>query len=262
MTGIIIRKRTIGIFLTLMGLVAYFNSFTVPFHYDDFHFLKEQIIIKSFPLYLDWVTRDYAAIITNRAFLLFTFYLNYMAGGLDTFGYHLVNLALHIATAFLFYLLLVRYIDNREGDRYHVTAILAALFFVVHPINTESVTYISSRSSELSTLCMLGTMLLFFRATEKGFSLLPYLFSVVCFALGLASKQSAIVAPALLVLFDYYFISGKDKTFPSRIKFHLPYWGIMAAGAVYYAGTISRPEMYDRPWTTHLLTEIDRKRVV
>jgi len=256
MAEIIIRKRTVGIFLTLIGLVAYFNSFSVPFHYDDFHFLKEQIIIKSFPLYLDWLTENYAAIITNRAFLLFTFYLNYLIGGLDTFGYHLVNLALHIATAFLFYLLLARYVDNKEGDRYHAMAILAALFFVVHPINTESVTYISSRSSELSTLCMLGTMLLFFRATEKGFSLLPYLFSIVCFALGLAAKQSAIVAPALLVLFDYYFVSGKDKTFPSRIKFHLPYWGIMAAGSIYYAGIISHPEMYDRPWTTHVLTEI------
>src|SRR3990172_7184379 len=104
MHSIVIRKRTVFIFLTLTGLLAYVNSFSVPFHYDDFHFLKEQVIIKSFPLYLDWITGNYASIITSRALLLFTFYLNYLAGGLDTFGYHLVNLGIHIAVAFLFYL--------------------------------------------------------------------------------------------------------------------------------------------------------------
>jgi tetratricopeptide (TPR) repeat protein len=256
MHSTVIRKRTVLLFLTLTGLLAYLNSFSVPFHYDDFHFLKEQLIIKSFPRYLDWITGNYAAIITSRAFLLFTFYLNYVAGGLDTFGYHLVNLGIHVTTAFAFYLLLARYVDKNEDDQYHVTAILSALFFVVHPINTESVTYISSRSSELSTLLMLGTMLLFFRSTDKEFSLPPYGFSILCFFLGLASKESAIVLPALLILFDYYFIVRKDQHFLSRIKFHLPFWTIMTAGFLYYAGSIAHPEMYDRPWPTHLLTEI------
>ncbi len=255
MHSIVIRKRTVFIFLTLTGLLAYLNSLSVPFHYDDFHFLKEQIFVKSFPLYLDWLTSNYGAIITSRAFLLFTFYLNYMAGGLDTFGYHLVNLGIHITVAFMFYLLIARYVDNKDEDRYHVMAILAALFFVVHPINTESVTYLSSRSSELSTLLMLGTMLLFFRATEKGFSLLPYGFSIVLFVLGLASKESAIVTPALLILFDYYFVAGKDGKTLSKIKYHLPFWAMMAAGFAFYAGSITHPEMWDRPWTMHLLTE-------
>jgi tetratricopeptide (TPR) repeat protein len=256
MAEIIIRKRTVGIFLTLAGLFAYLNSFSVPFHYDDFHFLKERILIKSFPLFLDWITGNYSVIVTSRAFLLFTFYLNYMMNGLDTFGYHIVNLGIHIATAFAFYLLLVRYVDNQEHDRYHMKSIVAALLFLLHPINTESVTYISSRSSELSTLLMLGTMLLFFKATEKEFSILPYVFSVVFFILGLASKESAIVTPALLVLFDYYFVSRKDTGKLSRIKFHLPFWVITVTGFVYYAGYVFHPEMYDRPWLTHLLTEI------
>ena len=122
MHSTVIRKRTVLLFLTLTGLLAYLNSFSVPFHYDDFHFLKEQLIIKSLPLYLDWITGHFAAVITNRAFLLFTFYLNYMVGGLDTFGYHLVNLSIHIAVAFTFYLLIARYVDNKDDDRYHTIA--------------------------------------------------------------------------------------------------------------------------------------------
>jgi hypothetical protein len=103
---------------------------------------------------------------------------------------------------------------------------------------------------------MLGAMLFFFRATEKQFSLFPYTFSIVLFFLGLASKESAVVLPALLILFDYYFIAWKDRTLLSRIKYHLPFWTIMAAGFVYNVGRIAHPEMYDRPWLTHLLTEI------
>jgi len=186
-------------------LLAYFNSFSVPFHYDDISFLRENLVIKSFQLFLTWITESYSRIITGRAFLLFTFYLNYVINGLDTFGYHLVNLFIHISTAFLFYLLLSKYVYNKTymtviptqvgiqnekqkngfplkdcgNDEEEVfseqnviarndnsgVAILAATLFLLHPINTESVTYISSRSSVLSAFFILASILAFFRAT-------------------------------------------------------------------------------------------------
>ncbi|MDO9288473.1 MAG: hypothetical protein Q7T83_06745, partial [Thermodesulfovibrionales bacterium] len=112
MSRITIRKRTVFIFLTLIGLLAYFNSFGVPFHYDDISFLREKAIIKSSALFSQWIKEDYSRIISGRAFLLFTFFLNYVINGLDTFGYHIVNLLIHISTAFLFYLLLAGYVDR------------------------------------------------------------------------------------------------------------------------------------------------------
>jgi len=315
---IIVRKRTVLIFFTLIGLLAYFNSFSVPFHYDDISFLREKTVIKSFQLFSDWIKEDFSRIITGRAFLLFTFYLNYMVNELDTFGYHLVNLFIHISTAFLVYLLIARYADNltsppfnspltkggHRGVGYSIKSLLAASLFLLHPINTESVTYISSRSSELSAFFILASMLCFFRATfykqsinnspspspqspplkgesnalscpplklrggrgsydegEEGFigrKLCAgyYTLSILFFILGLSTKESAIVTPALILLFDFYFISGNRKDFKSRLKYHLPFWIIIAAGFFYYAGYITSPAMYRRPWLMHIFTEL------
>jgi tetratricopeptide (TPR) repeat protein len=350
-----IRKRTVFIFLTLIGLLAYFNSFGVPFHYDDISFLREKTIIKSFQLFSDWITEDYSRIITERAFLLFTFYLNYVINGLDTFGYHIVNLLIHISTAFLFYLLISRYVYNEktvskrdangnviptkvgiqkeelkngfpppittfEGmlkncgndgkrellghDSIKIVPILAASIFLLHPIATESVTYISSRSSVLSAFFMLASMLCFFRATQvegtegvvnssfpdsilrscrrteasnkgTGFPLswerrldsrlhgndtktrlIFYLLSILFFILGLSTKESAIVTPLLILLFDLYFISDNGKDFRSRLKYHLPFWLLIFAGSFYYLRYITNPAMSDRLWQTHILTEL------
>lgn len=239
----------------MIGLAAYSNSFRVPFQYDDFHFLREQLTIKSFPLFFDWLAHNPAALIGGRAFLLFTFSLNYAINGLDTFGYHAVNLSIHISTAFLFYLLLRTYVDKGEDDHSHVLSILAATLFLIHPIASETVTYISSRSSGLSTFFVLASMLLFFRATVNRFHLIIYLVAICFFLLGLATKEVAIVTPVLLIAFDLYFISDREVKFRTRIKYHLPYWGLIAAGAFTYARYISQAEMFDRSWLTHLLTE-------
>lgn len=258
---ITLRKRTIFIFLLLIGLLAYFNSFSVPFHYDDVPYIKENIDIKSSQLFSKWVGNGYSKIITDRVFLLFTFYLNYTINGLDTFGYHIVNLLIHISTAFLFYLLIAKYVD-RENITTNPPGIsfkggIAASIFLLHPINTESVTYISSRSSVLSAFFILASMLCFFRATKDKFKIPSYLFSILFLILGLSSKESAIVIPALILLFDIYFVSNKERSFKARLKYHLPFWIIIAAGFIYfYSGYITGTVMRMRPWTTHILTEI------
>ncbi len=321
---IIIRKRTIFIFLTLIGLLAYYNSFSAPFHYDDISFLRENTSIKSWQFFSSWIKESYSRIITGRAFLLFTFYLNYVVNGLDTFGYHIVNLFVHISTAFLFYLLIAKYVYPRTPIEGETNApqppfitppspsylkrgrlegvlsgggeggvmfaspvpILAASLFLLHPINTESVTYISSRSSELSAFFILAAMLCFFRATQKNIGrsqemlnqvqhdsykpslnvtlnlfqglnrLFIYLLSILFFILGLSTKEAAIVTPLLIGLFDLYFVSANRKNFLSRIKYHLPFWGITLAVAFYYLGHITHPAMHGRPWLTHILTEL------
>lgn len=239
-----------------MGLAAYCNSFRVPFQYDDFHFLREQINIKSFPLLLDLISQNYSGITGSRAFLLFTFYLNYAISGLDTFGYHITNLFIHIASAMLFYSLLSTYVDAEKDDQYHARSILAATLFLVHPIAVESVTYISSRSSGLSAFFILSTMLLFFKATRGTFRPMLYLLSILCFLLGLATKEAALVTPVLMLLFDLYFPSDHEGTIRARIKYHLLFWAIIAVGAFgFIRQVIVHPEMHDRPWLVHLLTE-------
>jgi tetratricopeptide (TPR) repeat protein len=241
----------------MTGLIAYSNSFGVPFHYDDIHFLREQILIKSFPLFLDWITHHVSVIITSRAFLLFTFYVNYLISGLDTFGYHIVNVLIHISTAFLFYLLLSTYIDNKQDGSYPIKAILASTLFLLHPIATESVTYISSRSSALSAFFILASMLLFFKSTRNTFHFTAYLLSIACFVFGLATKEAAVVTPVLILLFDVYFVSDKKNISMSRLAYYIPFLGVIGAGLSYYVATfIAHPTLQGRGWTVHILTEL------
>ncbi len=257
MNPIVIRTRTVFIFLSLIGLLIYLNSFDVPFHYDDFHYLQENLQIKSFKTLWDRLSEDYSSVFTGRPFLLFTFFLNYKLGGLDTFGYHLLNLLIHIINAFLLYLLFFRYGETDKGKGYSLRYLLASVLFLIHPINTESVTYISSRSSELSAFFMLASMLCFFRATENKFHLGFYTMSVVFFILGLSTKETAIVTPALIILVDYFFISKGSRNLLSRLKYYLPYLLLLGALSVLYMHYITAPSSgARRPWPVHIFTEV------
>ena len=330
-----VRNRTIFIFFCLIGLLAYLNSFNVPFHYDDIYYLKENIQVKSFSRFWNWLSEDYSRIFTGRPLLLFTFFLNYKFGGIDTFGYHLLNLLIHIANAFLIYLILFKYADTdnppipplEKGGQggfkkdYSLKYALAAVLFLIHPLNTESVTYISSRSSVLSAFFVLAAMLCFFRATfyrhpinnfpspspqsppikggeTKGVTPIEggdikvvssplwkitqkfpsplvgegrgeggfmgrkfhagyYTLSIFFFILGLSTKEAAIVLPALLILFDYFFISKNSRNLLSRIKYYLPYLVLISALSILYMHYITSPsEGGWRPWPVHILTEI------
>jgi tetratricopeptide (TPR) repeat protein len=246
--------RTAFILLTLLGVLAYANSLTVPFHYDDIHFLRENSLIKSLPLFFHSLGDNYSQLITGRMFLLFTFYLNYLFSGLDTFSYHLVNLFLHIATAFLFYLLCSWYVGRPDDKQLKIKCVFAAALFLLHPIATESVTYLSSRSSVLSTFCILAALFAFFKGTVGKFRVVPYAFSLLFFCFGLSAKESAIVTPALMLLFDLSFITDR-KPFSSRVKYYVPFLGILLAASFFYAKYLVHPEVSDRAWTTHVLTE-------
>jgi tetratricopeptide (TPR) repeat protein len=256
MSSIPVRTRTIFIFLFLTGLLVYVNSLEVPFHFDDIYYLKENVQIKSLATFHRWLSEDYSRLFTARPLLLFTFSINYLIGGLDTFGYHLLNVLIHIMNAFLLYVLFARYADPDSRTGYSLQYVLAAVIFLIHPINTESVTYLSSRSSVLSTFFVLASMLSFFRATEKEhFRLHYYLLSFLFFMMGLFSKEAAIILPPLLILFDYFFLSRSGQIFRSRLKYHVPYILLTFVLFLVYLSYVTKPEA-DRPWSTHIPTEL------
>jgi len=256
MWSISVRTRTVFILLFLIGLLVYVNSLEVPFHFDDIYYLKENLQIKSFSTFQRWLTESYSGFFTNRPVLLFTFLLNYSIGGLDTFGYHFFNVLVHILNAFFFYVLFARYADPDSRTGYSIPYVLAAIIFLIHPVNTESVTYISSRSSVLSTFFVLASMLSFFRATEMRLRLPLYLLSILFFLTGLFTKEAAIVLPALLMLFDYFFVSNSGRGLKARLKYHVPFFLLTLALSLVYLSYLTRPEA-DRPWATHIPTELN-----
>ncbi|HYR83022.1 MAG TPA: tetratricopeptide repeat protein [Terriglobia bacterium] len=165
-------KVTVG--LALAGILLFGASFNDPFHFDDTLITGDSNVTNPArwshffnPLYL-------------RQFTFFSFYLNHLVGGVDPAGYHLVNVALHIANAVLLFFLLGRFFERW-------IAIAAAAVFLVHPIQTEPVLYVYQRSILLACFfSLLGLIALVERR---------HWLAVLFFFLAFEGKESAIAVP-------------------------------------------------------------------
>ena len=166
--------------LILGGVLLFGASLTHPFHFDDALITHDSNVTNPArwphffnPLYL-------------RQLTFFTFYLNHLLGGLNAAGYHVVNVAIHIANAVLLFLLLRRFVEQW-------IAIAAAAVFLVHPIQTEPVLYVYQRSILLACFfSLLGLIAL----AERRIG-----WAVLAFVLAFESKESALAVPLGVALF-------------------------------------------------------------
>ena len=186
-----------------VAVVATFaNVFGNSWHYDDLHAITQNPHLQSLQdplrLLLDptQFSRD-ADKAMFRPLLLVSFALNFAWSGLETWSWHLVNLGLHLACTLVLWQIL------RDLGRPPAHALWGALLFALHPLATEPVNYISSRSESLAALFVLGAFCLHLRATEAG-GRQDWRWragSVLAFALGVMTKSVAITTPALLLAF-------------------------------------------------------------
>ena len=168
---------------------------------------------------------------------------NYVAGGMNPWGYHLVSLLVHAANAILFYLVARRLLAAaRDGGRQtaHREALLvagaaaAALVFALHPLRVESVAWITERRDVLSGLFFLAAILAYLRGVEAGERLEPRwrTYSLLLFTAGLLSKASVMTLPAVLVLLDVYPLRRNAFTWRRLVVEKAGYWALALAGAV------------------------------
>jgi Flp pilus assembly protein TadD len=172
-----------------------------------------------------------------------TFSANYAAGGLDPWGYHLVNLLLHSANALVFYLVARRLLaaahsGGQQAGRDETIilwgAAAATLIFAVHPLRVESVAWITERRDVLSGLFFLLAVLAYLKAAEAGGGAEWRWrgLSLAFFAGGLLCKSSIMVLPAVLVLLDHYPLRRGTPTWRRLVVEKAGYWALGAAGAV------------------------------
>jgi tetratricopeptide (TPR) repeat protein len=175
------RFRCQATALALLVLVAYTNSLESSFHFDDFAiFTTPQVVSPGF----GWSLFRLAI---TRPLTYLTFHWNYLAGGQNPGAYHFVNLLLHAANSVLLLAIARRYLTP-------IAAFSVAAIFALHPLQTESVTYVFSRSTLLST--HLALWVLWFHGRGR------YLAATVLFALSLLAKEETIALPAFLLLLD------------------------------------------------------------
>jgi tetratricopeptide (TPR) repeat protein len=150
----------------------------------------------------------------------FSFALNYRLHGSDVVGYHIVNLAIHLINALLVYglvLLLFRTPRLRGSFLLHHArpiALLSALLFVSHPVQTQAVTYIAQRFASLATLFFLAGTITYVASRLASLSsarlrpLAWYGLSLVFSVLAMKTKEIAFTLPLLIALSEFLFFEG------------------------------------------------------
>ena len=162
----------------------------------------------------------------NRPVVMFTLALNYAVGGLDVRGYHLVNLVVHLLAGLTLFGVIRRVaglpqFNQRAGRRGSLIALATALIWVVHPLQTESVTYIVQRAESLMGLFYLLTLYCVVRGATSARSAPWYACAVLACALGMGSKPVMITAPFVALLFDRAFLAGSfAELFRSRWRLY------------------------------------------
>ncbi len=178
---------------------VYWPAIHGPFLLDDTHLTYMLPNAASIP-FEAWVRQ-------LRPLLMFTFWLNYQeAGAQDTFGYHAWNVFLHFFNAIFVFLAIRKVLSwaGVEETRARILSFFAAGLFLLHPVQTESVSYVASRSETLSVFFVLAALVVFLYRSGATVSIPRILALLALFAAAALSKEHTAVLPALFILTDFY----------------------------------------------------------
>jgi protein O-mannosyl-transferase len=201
--------------LTLVGIVAYSNSLTVPFSFDDTKNILAKPAISNFS-----TTGSLPLLRTSRAVVDLTFLGNLRLHGWTPLGFHLVNLAIHLGTGLLVFALVSMigqtpfWAGRGDAKRFRLIAFFTALLFVAHPLQTQAVTYVVQRYTSFATLCYLASVICYCRGRLTGLSRRHgraawwYGGAFVLAVLAMRSKEIAYTLPFAIILFEFCFFSG------------------------------------------------------
>ncbi|HIE43639.1 MAG TPA: tetratricopeptide repeat protein [Candidatus Omnitrophica bacterium] len=189
--------------IVLLGFVVYSNSINGEFIWDDHILIKENNYIKDPSNLYRIFTEDIGSGSGRRygyyrPLYILTFAMNYSLGGLNVQSYHLTNIVLHILVALCVYWL----VTTIFGDR--LLSLLTGILFVVHPVSTEVVTYISGRDNSLVALFMLlcfVSYILLLHVERRSL----YTVMIVSCILALLSRENALILLPLLLAYHYTF---------------------------------------------------------
>ncbi|MFH1905457.1 MAG: tetratricopeptide repeat protein [bacterium] len=197
------NNRKYILILILAGIAAYLTSFQNSFVWDDIGLISINPYIKSWKHIGDIFTsflynKTGEGGIFYRPIVSLSFLIDYSIWKENPVGYHLTNLLLHILNTILLYRIILYMF--KEGK----IAFFTALLFLVHPIHTEAVTYISGRADPIVTLFMLSSLLLFITYAPKN-KFWGMFCAIAFYILALLTKAYAIVFILLLGTYGFCF---------------------------------------------------------
>ena len=224
-----LKKTLLLLVLAVTLFLIYANGLNTPFQSDDERHVFLNLEIDNPAYYLNPEKLTSTAL-QYRQISLLTFALNYKWGQENPFGYHLFNVLIHICTVILVFIIVSLTIKNATewGEKGASTiAIITALLFGLHPVQTETVTYISGRPGGMAALFFLLSLLMFILGGLKNSSrnipsFIFHTLSLFTFFVALLCKETALTLPVILLFYDLYFMKGENwKAFRYRIGFYM-----------------------------------------
>lgn len=218
--------------LLFMPWVIYAASIPGEFVYDDV-----ALTVLENPLLLGEASL-FEALLWDRPLREFTYLIDHALWGFNPAGYHIQNILWHTANGLLVYFLLLR-IGLSGG-----LAFATALLFSVHPINVESVAWISGRKELLCLFFQLLSIYAFLGAfgCERRVERRAYALSLAAAALALMSKQTAVILPALLLIASVLRFFQFSEAIPWRrlLLWITPHIALVFAFTLFHSGVIER----------------------
>lgn len=206
-----LRPMMLAGMLCLLTLLAYFTSFQGVFLYDD------GLCILEHPAIDEWWPDDGKLTTGKRRwFTHFTLVANYKLHGFRVFGYHVVNWVIHLTGGFLLFglvrrTLLLPALRQRYEHSASMLAFAVAAIWLLHPLQTESVTYIVQRLESLAGLFFLLTLYALLRGSQAQRAWPWYGLMLVAIYLGFGTKETMFVAPLVAVVFDRIFLASSRR---------------------------------------------------
>lgn len=216
----------------ISSFILYSNTLSNDFVYDDNYQIKDNFWIRDFrflpQMFLkdvwnfrstDWVSNYY------RPMMHVIYLISYQIFSLKPWGYHLVNILFHASVSIMVFLTIDKLLkhlkyDRLQGDsRFLSIPFITAMIFVVHPIHSEVVSWISAIPDlSYSLFYLLG---FYFYIKFKEGSKISYTISLLCFLFALFCKEPAVTF--ILIIFTYDFIMKREKNIPQSLELYVPF---------------------------------------
>ncbi len=279
MINVLRKPYAMPVLIALVAFLAYANTFTVPFQFDDDAYIVNNPVIRTFHYFLapseiaGLTERTPTAVppalryaFMTRMLAYFTFAVNYHLHGLNVIGYHVVNLAIHILNGIFVFLILratlkIVRLPRKNARAYTEDFIsgIIALTFVSHPIQTQAVTYISQRFASLAAFFYLLSLLLYIRfsvSSSGKWRTATYIGALISTIAAMLTKEFTITLPIMLVLYDVTFLQGSRG---DRIKRLAPFAVTLAIIPVLVF--IQQGTLHDLDSTMRTITAADSSNI-
>lgn len=206
------ERIAFGLGLFLIAFLLYFPILNTPFLYQDPVTILENPFVKN--LLDKQVGKHQFTLFQPRLINNLSFFLNYLTSQENTWSYHLTNIFLHSLAGFLAFLLTSSILKDFFPDwsirEKKLLAFSSATLWIIHPVHTEAVAYLSARATLLVTCFVL--LALYLRPPQASPISGKAFLAKIAFVLGFLCKETAIIYPFLFLLWDLFRPKGESDS--------------------------------------------------